>query len=213
MARQSKKLVDNITDLFRKANTSERQKWQTDSQKSYEFFLGEQLSAQEKEDLQSGGMTDFVIYRITPVIEMMKFFATANNPRWQAVGSEGSDSDVAALHSDIADYCWYNSNGNSIYSSVIQDALVTGIGYMQVDVDPDQDRGMGEVVFNSVNPFDVYIDPTSRDFLFRDASYVIVKKDMPKEQLARLFPDDKRKINKAQPSNLGNNDYSQRDVV
>ena len=213
MARQSKKLVDNIVDLFRKSNSTERQKWQTDSQKSYEFFLGEQLTASEKEDLQSGGMPDFVINRITPVIEMMKFFATANNPRWQAVGAEGSDSDVAALHSDIADYCWYNSNGNSIYSSVIQDALVKGIGYMQVDVDPDQDRGMGEVVFNSVNPFDVYVDPTSRDFLFRDASYIIVKKDMPKEQLMRLFPDDKRKIKKANPSNLSNNDYSQRDVI
>ena len=213
MARQSKKLVDNIVDLFRKSNSTERQKWETDSQKSYEFFLGEQLTASEKEDLQSGGMPDFVINRITPVIEMMKFFATANNPRWQAVGAEGSDSDVAALHSDIADYCWYNSNGNSIYSSVIQDALVKGIGYMQVDVDPDQDRGMGEVVFNSVNPFDVYVDPTSRDFLFRDASYIIVKKDMPKEQLMRLFPDDKRKIKKANPSNLSNNDYSQRDIT
>ena len=96
MARQSKKLVDNIVDLFKKANSTERQKWETDSQKNYEFFLGEQLSAEEKEDLQSGGMPDFIINRITPVIEMMKFFATANNPRWQAVGSEGSDADVAA---------------------------------------------------------------------------------------------------------------------
>jgi len=213
MARQSKKLVDNVVDLFRKANSSERQKWQTDSQKNYEFFLGEQLTASEKEELQAAGMPDFVINRITPVIEMMKYFATANNPRWQAVGAEGSDSDVAALHSDIADYCWNNSNGNSIYSSVIQDALVKGIGYMQVDVDPDQDRGMGEVVFNSVNPFDVYVDPTSRDFLFRDASYIIVKKDLPKEQLMRLFPDDKRKIKNANPSNLSNNDYSQRDIT
>jgi len=213
MARKSKKIVENITDLFRKANSSERQKWQTDAQKNYEFFLGEQLSATEKESLQSAGMPDFVINRITPVIEMMKFFATANNPKWQAVGAEGSDSDVAALHSDIADYCWNNSNGNSIYSSVIQDALVKGIGYMQIDVDPDQDRGMGEVVFNSVNPFDVYVDPTSRDFLFKDASYIIVKKDMPKEQLMRLFPDDKRKIKNANPSNLSNNDYSQRDIT
>ena len=202
MARKSKKLVDNIVDLFRKANSSERQKWQTDAQKNYEFFLGDQLSATEKESLQAAGMPDFVINRITPVIEMMKFFATANNPRWQAVGAEGSDSDVAALHSDIADFCWSNSNGNSLYSSVIQDALVKGIGYMQVDVDPDQDRGMGEVVFNTINPFDVYVDPTSRDFLFRDASYIIVKKDMPKEQLMRLFPDDKRKIKNANPSNI-----------
>ena len=213
MARQSKKVVENITDLFRKANSSERSKWETDAQKSYEFFLGEQLTAEEKENLQSAGMRDFVINRITRVIEMMKLFATANNPRWQAVGAEGSDADVAALHADIADYCWNNSNGNSIYSSVIQDALVKGIGYMQVDIDPDQDRGMGEVVFNSVNPFDVYVDPTSRDFLFRDASYIIVKKDMPKEQLMRLFPEDKRKIKNANPSNLSNNDFSQRDIV
>jgi len=213
MARQSKKLVNNIVDLFKKANSTERQKWQTDAQKNYEFFLGEQLSASEREELQSAGMPDFVINRITPVIEMMKFFATANNPRWQAVGADGSDSDVAAVHADIADYCWNNSNGNSIYSSVIQDALVKGIGYMQVDVDPDQDRGMGEVVFNSVNPFDVYVDPTSRDFLFRDASYIIIKKDLPREQLMRLFPDDKRKIKNANPSNLSNNDYSQRDIT
>jgi len=213
MARQSKKLVQNVISLFNKANSSERQKWQADSQKNYEFFLGDQLTSTEKEDLQSAGMPDFVINRITPVIEMMKFFATANNPKWQAVGVEGSDADVAALHADVADYCWYNSNGNSIYSSVIQDSLVKGIGYMQVDIDPDQDRGLGEVVFNSVNPFDVYVDPTSRDFLFRDASYIIVKKDMPKEQLMRLFPDDKRKIKLAQTSNLTNSDYSQRDIT
>ena len=213
MARKTKKLVDNIVELFRKANSSERQKWQTDSQKNYEFFLGDQLTAQEKENLESAGMPDFIINRITPVIEMMKFFATANNPRWQAVGVEGSDSDVAALHSDIADYCWNNSNGNSLYSSVIQDALVKGVGYMQVDIDPDQDRGMGEVVFNTVDPFDVYVDPTSRDFLFRDANYIIVKKDMPKEQLIKLFPDSKRKIKNANPNNLSNNDYSQRDIV
>ena len=213
MARQSKKLVDNIVDLFKKANSTERQKWETDSQKNYEFFLGEQLSAEEKEDLQSGGMPDFIINRITPVIEMMKFFATANNPRWQAVGSEGSDADVAALHADIADYCWYSSNGNSLYSSAIQDALVKGIGYMQVDVDPDEDRGMGEVIFNTVDPFDIYVDPTSRDFLFRDANYIIIKKDMPKEQLMRLFPDDKRKIKSANPSNLSPGNYSARDVI
>tara|TARA_R110000824_G_scaffold292946_2_gene481383 strand:+ start:70 stop:2307 length:2238 start_codon:yes stop_codon:yes gene_type:complete len=213
MARQSKKLVQNVISLFNKANSSERQKWQADSQKNYEFFLGDQLTSTEKEDLQSAGMPDFVINRITPVIEMMKFFATANNPKWQAVGVEGSDADVAALHADVADYCWYNSNGNSIYSSVIQDSLVKGIGYMQVDIDPDQDRGLGEVIFNSVNPFDVYVDPTSRDFLFRDASYIIVKKDMPKEQLMRLFPDDKRKIKLAQTSNLTNSDYSQRDIT
>ena len=213
MARKSKKLPQEISNLFQKANSSERQLWESNAQKSYEFFLGEQLTSEEKDELRNGGMPDFIINRITPVVEMMKFFATANTPRWQAVGAEASDADVAAVHSDIADYCWYNSNGGSIYSSVIQDALVKGIGYMQVDVDPDQDRGMGEVIFNSVNPFDVFVDPTSRDFLFRDASYIIVKKDIPKEQLKRLYPDFKRKINSANSINTNvSQGYSSRDL-
>ena len=212
MARKSRKLADKVSDLFLKANSSDRQNWEANAQKSYEFFLGDQLSKDEKDDLQSGGMPDFIINRITPVIEMMKYFTTANTPRWQAVGADQSDSDVAAVHADIADYCWYNSNGGSLYSSVIQDALIRGIGYMQVDVDPDQDRGMGEVVFNTVDPFDVYVDPTSRDFLFRDANYIIVKKDIPKEELQRIYPEFKRKIKSASSVNVNlSGGFSSRD--
>ena len=54
----------------------------------------------EKEDLREGGMPDFIINRITPAIDIMKFFITANNPKWQAVGVEGSDADIAHIHSN-----------------------------------------------------------------------------------------------------------------
>jgi len=213
MARGNKKVVDEIHDLYRKANGSPRRKWENISQQSYEFFLGEQLTEDEQDELRTAGMPNFTVNRITPVIEMMKFFATANTPRWQAVGAEGSDSDVAAVHSDIADYCWYNSNGDSVYAQVIQDSLVKGVGYIQVDVDPNQDRGLGEVVFKRVEPFDVYPDPTSRDFLFRDASYVMIRKDLPKSQILKLFPDKKRQINNANSDSAGENDYSNRDAL
>ena len=213
MARGNKKVVDEIHDLYRKANSSNRRKWENTSQQSYEFFLGEQLTEDEQDELRSAGMPNFTVNRITPVIEMMKFFATANTPRWQAVGAEGSDADVAAMHADIADYCWYNSNGDSIYAQVIQDSLVKGVGYIQVDVDPDQDRGLGEVVFKRVEPFDVYPDPTSRDFLFRDATYVMIRKNLPKQQVIKLFPDKKRQINNANSDSAGENNYSNRDAL
>lgn len=213
MARGNKKIVEQVHDLFNKANGHSRKKWEGISQQSYEFFLGEQLTEEEQDELSSAGMPNFIVNRITPVIEMMKFFATANTPRWQAVGAEGSDADVAAVHADIADYCWYNSNGDSIYAQIIQDALVKGIGYMQIDVDPDQDRGLGEVVFKRIEPFDVYTDPTSRDFLFRDSSYIIIRKDLPREQLIRLFPEKKRQIKSANSDYAGESDYSGRDAL
>ena len=199
MPRQSdKKKADINKRLWEQSNGSSRQKWQRVNQRGYDFYLNEQLTSAERDAIESSGMPSFIINRITPVIEMMKYFVSANNPRWQAVGTEGSDTEVGAVHSDIADYCWYLSNGKSIYSHIIQDALTKSVGYCLIDVNPDLDQGMGEVVFKRVEPFDVFVDPMSTDFLFRDASYVIIKKDLTKTQLMALYPDYKRKIKKAE---------------
>jgi len=209
--RTNKKIAEDYFQLFKNANGNWRKKWRSVSQKSEDFYLNDQLSGEEVKALQESGMPTFVINRITPVIEMMKYFVTANSPRWQAVGSDGSDSNIAAIHADLADYCWYISNGRSVFSHVIQDALVKGVGYFLIDIDPDADRGMGEVMFKRLDPYDVYIDPMSRDFLFRDAGYIQIRKILPKKQLKQLFPDQVRKITKATGSpDISTDYYSQR---
>ena len=157
MARKSK--AETNRELFNKANNYYRKKWFSDSQKGMDFYLNDQLSAEEKEDLREGGMPDFIINRITPAIDIMKFFITANNPKWQAVGVEGSDADIAHIHSMIAEHSWHLSSGKSLFSEVIQDSLVKGLGFFKVEIDPDADNGMGEVVYKSIDPYDVYVDP------------------------------------------------------
>ena len=140
MARKSNKVkaTENY-QLWKSSNTPSRNKWQVIAQKSYDFYLNEQLSTEEVDSLRESGMPDFIINRITPIVEIMKYFVTANSPRWKAVGAEGSDADVAQVHSDIADYCWELSNGKALYSQVILDSLTKGIGYFHVDVDADSD--------------------------------------------------------------------------
>jgi len=195
MARMTnKKRAQTNKQLWDKANSSHRQRWQVLSQKGYDFYLNEQLTKEETDSLNEAGMPTFTINRITPIVEIMKYFVTANNPRWKAVGATGDDVDVAQVHSDIADYCWYHSNGKSIYSQVVLDSLTKGIGYFMVDVDRDADRGMGEVEFKRIDPYDVYVDPASRDFLFRDANFISVRKNVSKSQLMNLFPEFSRKI-------------------
>ena len=212
MAKRGRKNKADINkQLFDKSNNYFRKKWFTDSQKGVDFFLNEQLSAKELEDLREGGMPDFIINRITPAIDIMKFFVTANNPKWQAIGTEGSDTDIAHVHSMISEYCWHLSDGKSLFGQVIQDSLVKGMGLFRVDIDPDADKGMGEVRFGSVDPYDLYVDPQSRDFLFRDASYIIVQKNLAKTALVKLFPQFKQKIVRAsgQPTSK---QYTQRDI-
>ena len=203
----NKKRAEVIYQLFSRAKGTWRSKWESQAQKCFDFYHNDQLSAEETRMLEESGMPTFTINRITPVIEMMKYFTTSKTPRWQAIAAEGSDSDIAAVHSDIAEYCWHLSNGDSLYSHIIQDALIKGVGYFQIDIDPDQDRGMGAVVYKRVEPFDVYVDPMSRDFLFRDASYIIIKKNLPRTQLVNLFPEFKAKINKASTSENQENGF------
>ena len=205
----NKKRAEQNKLLWDKANNSHRQRWHVLSQKGYDFYLNEQLTKDETDSLHEAGMPTFTINRVTPIIEIMKYFVTANNPRWKAVGATGDDVDVAQVHSDIADYCWYHSNGKSIYSQVVLDSLTKGIGYFMVDVDKDADKGMGEVVFKRLDPYDVYVDPASRDFLFRDANFISVRKNVAKTQLINIFPEFASKIRKVAGS-ADSVSYSQR---
>ena len=195
MARKNK--ADRIYSMWNTANCEERIKWQSDSQKGYDFYLNEQLTQEELETLRESGMPTFEINRITPIIETMKYFVTANNPKWKAVAVEGSDTNIAQVHSDISEYCWSLSNGKSVYSSVVLDTLTKGMGYFYVDIDQDLDNGKGDVTFSKIDPYDVYSDPMSRDFLLRDASFVIIRKTLAREQLKTMFPEHSRKIAKA----------------
>ena len=197
MARTSKKSKAQVNkQLWERANNSHRQRWQSLSQKGYDFYLNEQLTKDEKDQLEESGMPTFTINRVTPIIEIMKYFVTANSPKWKAVGATGDDVDVAQVHSDIADYCWYLSNGKSLYSQISLDALTKGIGYFLVDVDKDADRGMGEVRFSRIDPYDVFVDPSSRDFLFRDATFVMVRKNISRSRLINMLPEHEARIRK-----------------
>ena len=68
---------------------------------------------------------------------------------------------------------------------------------------------MGEVVLQQPEPFDLFVDPKSRDMLFRDASFVIIRKVLPKSHLVKLFPQAKRKIMSASAED-NNNTYTDR---
>ena len=207
MPKKNKK-VDQIRQLYHLADSSTRRRWQQINQKGYEFAHDEQLAQTEKDSLQDQGMPTFTINRILPVVEMLNFYATANNPRWQAIGVEGSDIDVATVLSDLAEYVWHNSNGSTLYTNAVNDAVTKGVGYLLVTIDKDADNGMGEVVIQQPEPFDIYIDPKSRDMLFRDAAFIMIRKVLPKNHLMKIFPEYKRKIANSSSDEQSQSTYS-----
>ena len=209
MAKKTK-APDRIRQLYHLADNWTRRQWERVNQQGFEFAHDEQLSLEEKATLEEQGMPTFTINRILPVVEMLNFYATANNPRWQAIGAEGSDIDVAAVFSDMADYIWDISNGASLYNNAINDCITKSIGYLLVTVDKDADNGMGEVVVQQPEPFDLYVDPKCRDLLFKDAAYIMIRKVLPKDHLIKLYPDFKNKILKSSSDQQQQKSYTTR---
>ena len=193
--------VDRVHQIYELVSNYTRNQWEYVNQKGFDFSNDNQLSELERIALEEQGMPTFTINRIMPVVEMLNFYATAQNPRWQAIAVEGSDVDTAAVFSDIADYIWDLSDGSSMYANCVNDSITKSIGYMMVDVDPNSDNGMGDVVLKQPEPFDVYVDPKSRDILFKDAAFILIRKVLPKEHIKNMFPQYTSKI-KAANSNI-----------
>lgn len=194
---KNKKRAAEVFDLYKNSNNYFRKQWEYVNQKGFDFSNDNQITDEERKALEEQGMPTFTINRIAPVVEMLNFYATANNPRWQAIGTEGSDSDVASVMADLLDYVWYGSDGQSLYANAVNDAITKSLGFLMVSVDTDADNGMGEVKITQPDPFDVFIDMKSRDILFRDAAYIMIRKVLTKTQLGNLFPEAKRKIARA----------------
>ena len=210
MAKRKDKNAERVKHIFNSVNNHNRLQWEYVNQKGYDFAHDNQLTEAERKNLEDQGMPTFTINRITPVVEMLNFYATANTPRWQAVAAEGSDSDIAAVFSDMADYIWYNSDASTLYANAVNDSITKSIGYLQVAVDHNQDNGMGEVIIKQPEPFDIFVDPKSRDMLFRDASYMMIRKVLPKHHLFGMYPEYKNKIRNANPDNQNMYDVSEK---
>tara|TARA_Y100000593_G_scaffold83824_1_gene158303 strand:- start:17164 stop:19467 length:2304 start_codon:yes stop_codon:yes gene_type:complete len=196
MARKKDKAA-KMRELYQKLNGQNRFKWQDVNQEGHNFYLDNQLTEDETSALKDQGMPHFTINRIIPIVEMLTFYATTKDPRWQAVGTEGSDGDIAAIHADMSDYIWYINNGKAKYAQTIQDACTKSLGYLKVGIDPNSDNGMGDVSIDNIEPFDVYPDPQSRDVCFRDAAYIMIHKTITKAQAKILLPQHSSKIDKA----------------
>ena len=196
MARINKK-AERVRKIFELANGDNRSQWEYINQKGFDFAHDNQITEQERQSLEEQGMPTFTINRIMPVVEMLNFYATANKPRWQAVGVDGSDIDTAAVFSDVADYIWDLSDGSTLYANTVNDCITKSIGYLMVTIDKDSDRGMGDVKITQPEPFDIFVDPKSRDMLFKDAGFILCRKILPKEHLKSKYPEYVTKINGA----------------
>lgn len=163
--------------------------WKEAADENEKFASGVQWTQKQINILKERGQAAVSINAITWAIEQMKAMLTSNKPRFQATAREDSDRDAAQLHSLLMEYMWDVSDGNSRLKNALDDYAKMGRGCLYAYVDPNKSSGSGEVMFTSVDPRDVYPDPSTKDYLWRDAAHILVVNYKTKEQIRQMYPE------------------------
>jgi len=177
-------LSEQLLDIY----YSERLIWANQALKDDDFFHGQQWTQTEENDLKARGYAPIVVNVLYPTVEQAKAMLTTQNPRFAATAREDSDNKTAQIFSDLMAYIWDISKGNTELKQAIQDYYVRGLGYLMAYTNPYADFGKGEVYIKNVDPFDVYVDPNSKDIHFSDAAHIIISKLLTIEQFQTSYP-------------------------
>jgi len=174
--------------LYRKWRDA-RSDWDTEARNDIDFYLGNHFTTDESDDLQSRNQPDVPMDRVSPAIEKLKAVLTSRPPVFTASPREDSDAKMAKVWQTILGYIWDSSDGDAHIKDAIHDYAVTGLGYLYVYTDRESDFGRGDIKFTHVNPFRVYVPPSSRDRWFNDAEGIILSTILTGEQVVSLYPE------------------------
>jgi len=191
----NKKKAEIAYLLYQRSDTQARRFHQKNVSQARDFFFNVQLSKDEQEMLSGSGMPDFIINRITAIIEMMMYFIIGGNPKWEAKGLDGSDTDFAEAISALLQHGYNISNGRQKLASCVRDCLVESLGGLVVTVDPDKDFGRGEVVIDYIQQKDIFIDPSSTDLFFKMLDILLLE-SLYRRPIKRMLPEYESQIDK-----------------
>ena len=127
--------------------------------------------------------------RTSAAVEKFKAVLTARPPAFTITPREDSDVKVAGVWRTIIGYIWQISDGDSQMKQAIHDYATTGMGYLYAYIDRESDFGKGDVKFTYLDPFRVYVSPSSRNRWYDDADGVIISTILTGEQVINLYPE------------------------
>jgi len=181
------KRAEYTRELWRRWSDA-RKEWEDHAREDIDFYLGNQFSPSEADELESRNQSNIPLDRIYSAIEQFKAIITSKPPKFSATPREDSDSDLANVWKTLLEYVWNISDGNEVFKQTIHDYAVTGLGYFYAYVDREADYGRGEVKFTYVDPFRVVVDPNTRSRYFDDATGMMLSTIFTKFQLLDLYP-------------------------
>lgn len=170
------------------------------------FSFGKQWDADEITENKAQGNYTIVINMVTKSLDFLAGTLTAQRPKMLAVPVSPECSYQSNLALKIYDWHYEKNHELRQTSQWVHDALNHNISYKHVYADES-----GEPCTEILSYEDVIIDPASRDYLFKDARRIFIRKVMSAEEACAKYGIQVQLS--ASPTKFFNNDYGSENYV
>ncbi len=161
--------------------------WLKEAKLCWDFYDGDQWSAEEASRLAEFGQPAIVINKIAAKVDNLAGVEVSGRTRvvYRSRSGEPGEESTARALTDVALYVAEQSEQALAISQVFRDGLVGGIGWLEIGV---EDEVAGPRIFcRSEDPMSVVFDPLSRRADMSDARFVARERWLGVDELERLF--------------------------
>jgi hypothetical protein len=162
--------------------------WRDNAKTWYDYYHGTQWTSDEEAALIERGQAVTTYNHIAPAIDAIIGGERQNRPEVKMVGRSGGDEQLAQVKTELYGYIEDNSNTNDELDRMVQDALVTGRGWLFV-YPAINGKDFEDIKHMYIDYRDMFIDNYSKNDSLSDARYItqavytdadIIKSTFPK---------------------------------
>lgn len=132
------------------------------------------------------------INRIFPIINQLSGFDAKNPKDFIIKNLKGGTQKGAELLSALAKHTIDQSHAVRQQNQCFEDGIRCTRGFLEADVDYDEDPIKGNIIVAKLDPFMVIPDPSCKSYNYNDlengAKYIIIEKWMDKQYIRRKYP-------------------------
>jgi len=177
-----------------KAAIEKQKLWRDTAKTDYKFYFGKQWEDAEIKKLDKQRRPHITINRIRPFINLISGYQRLNRYEPEFKPRTASDLDLCKVRKGVTKYIMDNCNFNRWESRYFLDGAIGGVGWAEVGYEFDFHTMDGKVYIKRRSPFDIYVDPESREPDLSDAEYVVDAKWVSKADLIRTYPEHEEDI-------------------
>ena len=106
------------------------------------------------------GEVRMVVNKIRSSKRAIKNYVTSSQPKWEVVPGDVDEETITLTrrYGKVLDYLYRKRHLESMVSGVVDSALDTSVGWVEIDWDGEAAKGLGDVRIRLHPSFDIYID-------------------------------------------------------